>query len=169
MEIKDTEHGPIVQIDKEQHPIKWGNVYEHEGYRDRTYTFTDEMGKEANGVLVEFEPGAATPVIKVVHDEVVFKDVAIEGAGWFLGIEPGGDVVSYEVGPKAEINPLIKYGQGWVFCWISGSDGMKVLDVTTPPFQPSMEIIMEEDSPELPQTFWQKRAELIRRARGGKD
>jgi len=169
MEIKDTEEGPVVQINGEQHPIKWGDVYEHEGWRDRTYTFTDEKGEEANGVLVEFEPGAATPVIKVIHDEVKFEDVVIEGSGWFLGIDPEDNVVCYEVGPNAEINPVIVYGQRWFFCWISGPDGMKVLDVTTPPFQPSMEIIIEEGSPEPPQEFWKKRAELIELARGHKD
>lgn len=137
MEVKDTERGSIVQVGGEQHPIKWGDVYEHQGYRDSTFIFTDEKGEDANGVLVEFyEPGAATPVIKVIHDKVIFQDLAIEGSGCFLGIEPEGDVVCYEVGPKVENNPLIVYGRGWVFCWIGGPDGMQVLDITTPPFQP---------------------------------
>jgi len=149
----------MVSWDGQSRPVDFVGSFPSKGYVDRPYVFLDEKRAEANGVLVEMEPNAATKILYVVDQNVRFQDIAIAGSGWFLGIKPNGEIINMKVGEHLQDkNPVVEHGANWTFCWISGPEGLEILDVTEPPFNPEMEKEIKRGSAEdnLPAKFWQR-------------
>lgn len=147
----------FVSWDGQSRPIQFTGTYPSEGYSDKPYIFLDDKEKEANGVLVEMQPKAVTKVLRVIAPNFRFQDIAISGSGWLLAINPEGEIVTLEVGPHlADKNPLVEFGSDWTFCWISGPQGLEILDVTVPPFVSSIEEEILKYSDQLPPSFWQQ-------------
>lgn len=137
------------------HPVTFGEAQQPEpaSYDILPYTFQDEKGNQADGCLFEIKPFKSTTVMRVTDETVHMQEIAIKGHGWFLGINPAGEILVQEVGDLAE-NPLIEQRKGWVGVWIAGKDGMEVLDMTAPPFNPSMETPVKREDPAIPAIFW---------------
>ncbi len=145
-----------VTIGKNIHPIKLGEVINPtEEYAIRTYTFLGEKGEKADGCLFEIIPHGSTTVMQVIDETAESQEIAVKGRGWFLGINPEGEMTVQEVGDNIVENPLIGQRKGWVGVWIAGSTGMEVLDITEPPFNPSMEISVKRDDQAIPSKFWE--------------
>lgn len=152
----------FVSWDGQTRPVEFVAIFPSKGYKDKPYIFLDDKKTEANGVLVEMQPNAVTKILRIVHPTVKFQDIAISGSGWLLEINKEGEIVTLEVGPHLEDkNPLVENGSGWTFCWISGPQGLEILDVTVPPFSPSMETEIPEYSDQLPPQFWQQYDNLL--------
>lgn len=146
----------MVSWDGQSRPVDFVGTFPNKGYVDKPYIFLDEKKSEANGVLVEMEPYSSTKILRVVDKQVKFQDIAIKGGGWFLGINPEGNISVIQVNEFLEDkNPLVEYGAGWTFCWLAGGRGLEILDVTEPPFQPAMEEEIPLWSNQLPEEFWE--------------
>ncbi len=151
----------IAYVHGKPHPFVFGEVIPHPWGDDKTYTFTDELGEQANGVIIEVAPRQATQVVRIAHQATRFEDIAIEGAGWWVGIDTDGNVEVYEMGPHLKDNPLIVTTFGMTYCFVAGDSKLIVADVTTPPWNPSVEEIIPENDSRLPEAFWQTRANLL--------
>lgn len=150
----DTEHKNVT-IGNNIHPIKSGETIEPtEEYKIHTYTFLGEKGAKADGCVFEIVPRGSTTVMHVIDETARSQEIAIKGKGWFLGINPKGEMTIQEVGEHMVENPLIEQWKGWIGVWIAANTGMEVLDVTEPPFNPSMETPVKRDNQTIPSNFW---------------
>lgn len=146
-----------VKIDDEVHPVSFGEIIEpNPEYKIRTYSFQGEKGTQADGCVFEITPHGSTTVMRVVDGSVRLQEVAVKGHGWFLGINPEGQTIIQEVGEIRAENPLVEQANGWVGVWIAGLEGLDVLDITEPPFKPSMETAVERNDQTVPSAFWDK-------------
>ena len=157
---------PTIGIDRDRqnvvigelaHPIKFGDVLQPNAeYTIRTYTFEGIKGTTADGCLFEIKPHGSTTVMRVIDETVRIQEIAVKGRGWFLGINPNGDVITQEVGDHLEENPLVEQFKGWIGVWIAGEEGLEVLDVTEPPFNPVMETPVERADQTIPPEYWEQ-------------
>ncbi|AKM78881.1 MAG: hypothetical protein UX85_C0004G0111 [Candidatus Beckwithbacteria bacterium GW2011_GWB1_47_15] len=129
------------------------------GYHIYPFVFLDEAKDWASGALFDIDPDSHTAVAKVTEPEVQLIEHAIKGNGWFLDIDPKGKITKHYLDAEKPI--VLQYGTGHAFCFVAGNEGLLIQNVTTPPFNPSMEKIIEEYSPELPKAFWQEYNQLI--------
>lgn len=145
-----------VSIDGKAHPVTFGeNFRPNNEYNIAAYSFSDELGKKSDGCVFEINPRGSTRVMKITDANLTCQRIAIKGSGWFLGVSPEGEVISYELNATSEENPLIQLSNGWVDCWIAADEGIEVADVSTPPFKPEMEKQIPLDDASLPPKFWQ--------------
>jgi hypothetical protein len=147
----------IITIDGTSHPILFGEADKPNAeYSILPYKFTDETGEQADGCVFEIAPHGSTTVMRVVNEHVRIQEIAVSGSGWFMGMNPEGEIIAQEVGENVDENPIVDQTKGWVGVWIAGENGMKVLDVTTPPFSPSMEVAVKREDAQMPQDFWKE-------------
>jgi hypothetical protein len=126
-------------------------------YKIRPYRFKDdELAKEADGCLFEIKPHGSTRVVKIIDEEFSVLQTAIKGKGWCLTRNPEGEVTAWEVGEDMDENPQMEMSKGWAYCWIAGREDLEVLDLSQPPFDPKVEIVIEEGADTLPEKFWIK-------------
>lgn len=150
----DTEHKNVT-IGTNTHPITFGEIIKPtEEYRILTYTFLGEKGTRADGCVFEIAPHGSTIVMRIIDETTKSQEVAIKGKGWFLGIYPDGEMIVREVGENIVENPVMEQEKGWVGVWVAGDAGMEVLDITEPPFNPSMETPVKRDDQNIPSNFW---------------
>lgn len=156
--IKFDGNEPSVTTNKEKHPISFGEKFKvNNEYEINLYSFTDEKGKDSDGAVFEIEARGSTSVMKITDPNFACERIAVKGNGWFLGVSPEGEVVTYNLDAdfsNGKKNPQIGLSSGWVDCFIAGDDGMDVVDVSTPPFDPKMEEKISINSPDLPPLFW---------------
>jgi len=146
-----------IRVGDDTHPVSFGEVIEPNAeYKIRTYSFQGEKGTQADGCVFEITPHGSTTVMRVVDESARLQEVAIKGSGWFLGVNPEGQVIIQEARWHEEENPLVEQMNGWVGVWIAGAEGLEVLDVTEPPFKPSMETSVVRDDQAIPPDFWEK-------------
>ncbi len=131
--------------------------YEQPGSEDPTF---DLKGVDANGTFAAIEAHQSTAILQVIHPTVNFEDGIVGGFGWFLGINPEGNII--EIPVERSRSQLVDYGAGWTFCWIAGSDGLVVQNSTEPKFHPDMEVAIERgsDKDTLPPEYWDRIDEL---------
>lgn len=150
----DGEHKNVT-IGKNVHPIKFGETLEPtKEYKIHTYTFLGEKGTKADGCVFEIAPHGSTRVMLVVDEKVDMEEIVIKGKGWFLGIDSTGDMGVREVGEDMIESRNIEQKKGQIGVWIAGDTGMEVLNITEPPFNPSMETPVKRDDPNIPSEFW---------------
>jgi hypothetical protein len=146
-----------ITMNGESRPVLFGKPEKpNSEYSILPYKFTDEKGQEADGCVFEISPHGSTTVMRVVNEDVRIQEIAVSGSGWFMGMSPDGEMIVQEVGEKVDENPIVDQTKGWVGVWIAGENGMKVLDITTPPFNPSMEVAVKREDDKLPQDFWKE-------------
>ena len=154
-ELRINEERNNVTIGNDTHPIKFGEIIQPtKEYKINTYAFLGEKGIKADGCVFEIVPYGSTTVMHVTDEAAKSQEIAVKGKGWFLGINPEGEITVQKVGENMIENPLIEQWKDWVGVWIAGSTGMEVLDVTEPPFNPSMEISVKKDDQTIPSEFW---------------
>jgi len=160
-DIKFNQNKTSVKFNGVEHPLSFGERFSpNTEYTIAAYSFTDEKGKESDGCVFEIEPRGSTRVMMITSKELSCQRLAIKGDGWFLGVNPEGEVVHYRLDSKKEENPQLELHKGWVDCWIAGDEGMEVADVSTPSFKPDMEREIKLDSSELPLGFWKQYKKL---------
>ena len=143
-----------ISIDGQSHPITFGENFRPNGeYNIAAYSFSDELGQKSDGCVFEINLRGSTRIMKITDGDLTCQRIAIKGNGWFLGVSPEGEAVSYELNALSEENPLIELSKGRVDCWIAADDGIEVADVSTPPFKPDMEKQIPLDDPSLPPKF----------------
>lgn len=146
-----------VMIGADTHAIAFGEIIKPtKEYKIHTYAFLGEKGTKADGCLFEIIPHGSTRVMRVVDENVNMQEIAIKGKGWFLGIATKGDISVREVGENVNENPVIEQQKGQIGVWIAGDAGMEVLNITEPPFNPSVETLVERNDPTIPPKFWEK-------------
>lgn len=154
-----------VTVGGEERPIKFGEVVRPTGeYEIRTYRFEDEYGQEADGYLFAIKPGGSTRVVKITDPEFTVEQIAVRGSGWLLALNPEGEMIRLEVGGDVKENPLVKMSKDWSYCWIANpsGNGLEVLNVDRPPFNPDVEIVLDFEDQRLPSNFWSSFNELKR-------
>ncbi len=119
------------------------------------YTFVGDRQAKVDGVLWTIPPGQSSRVVRVEKAGGIFQDVPIEGSGYFLSIDPEGEIISYTFAHPIVDSTMVEYGPGWVTTWIAERE-FKVVGLTTPPFQENMESFIPIDDPQLPSEFWVK-------------
>lgn len=144
-----------VSIDGQTHPISFGeNFRPNDEYNIAAYSFTDELGKKSDGCVFEINPRGSTRVMRITDENFTCQEIGVSGRGWFLGVNPSGEVILYDIQANSEENPLVNLSKDWVVCWIAGDERFDVADVSTPPFKPEMEKEIPLDDFSLPPEFW---------------
>lgn len=144
-----------VLIDDQLHQISFSEGFGPTNeYKIVPYVFTDEKSKSSDGCVFEIEPRGSTRMMRITDADFTCQRIAIKGSGWFLGVNPDGEVVEYKLNSNSKQNPEIELTKGWVDCWIADDKGMEVADVSTPPFRPEMEEEIYLNDPSLPVEFW---------------
>lgn len=150
-----------IEIDGKYHPISFGEEFRpNSQYNIALYSFTDEKGQESDGCVFEISPRGSTRVMRIIDENLTCDRIAIKGSGHFLGVSPDGEVVDYELNSESDENPLIEISKGWTECCIAGDDGIEFADVSTPKFDPKMEVEVPFEDSSLPVEFWKKYKEL---------
>lgn len=148
------------------HPIKYDMESEltetnpSEPYNIFAIKYTDETGNYADGALFEINPDRACPIMNITKEGYKARRQVVEGSGKLLAILPSGEIKVYEV--DSQSGRVFTEGQGWVDCWIAGSDGLKIIDMSEPAFQMDFEESIQIDDPSLPPEYWQKYHELLK-------
>lgn len=142
--------------------VQVGQPVTPEGYNYRLipYAFTGETQNQADGCLWIIPSRSSTKVVRVERGAGTFQDVPIEGAGYFLGIDPKGNIITYQFSDLHEAS-IVEYGEGWVITWIGVETEFQVVGITEPPFRDDMETAIDLDDPSLPkeflETYWKLR------------
>lgn len=152
----DTTHKNVT-VDGNTYQIEPGKTIDGstKDYKIHPYTFLGEKGTRADGCVFEIFPHGSTNVMRVIDETSKSQEIAIKGKGWFLGVSPDGEMIVQEVGESVIENPLIEQWKGWIGVWIAGDAGMEVLDITEPPFNPSIETPVKRDDQNIPSNFWE--------------
>jgi hypothetical protein len=153
--------GEVVQIDGVQHPIKFDTepFVPNEEYDILGYKFTYENGQtstESDGCLFRIKEHGSTRVMEITDPRLHCDRMAVKGQGWFLGLDPVKNILCYEIGTHlGENNPLVSVDVGSTDCFIAASGGLEVVDISTPPFEPAMEVLQTpEKNNHIPPEFW---------------
>lgn len=105
-----------------------------------TFTFLDEhLTRQGDGAYIELEPNATTG-IQSFDDSTTFIEVVKNGSGVWIGLSPEGNFVKIHVEAGDPNPPVIAYGEGWKGTWIAGDDGLEILELCTPPYNPDNNI-----------------------------
>lgn len=165
-----TEPAPTVDIgglrgpDNKFHPIEYDRVsnltFDGGSFRIHAIKYTDKMGEQADGALFELDPGTAFPIMHMTEPEYRADRRVIAGGGTFLAILPSGEIREVPVEAK-DVNSFFEQGEGWTDTWVAGSQGLKILDVSSPAFQISFETEITVDDPSLPKEYWDRYHRLL--------
>lgn len=148
-----------VEIGEEILAVAYGHVFEmNGGIEGGGYEFEEAVvGTESAG-FYHIPRGRTTRVVHIVGD-VVFRERPIQGDGWFLGVNPKGDVIAHAFDEATPL-PDVVYGKGWKVVWGAKERGARILARSEPAFTDDMEVPIAPFSPELPGKFWKKFQEL---------
>lgn len=157
-----------VKVNGEEHPVEWGGSFTPEGYRYtiESFKFTDEFGKKADGCLFTLPAAApgeygpttcvSTRVMEITDPSLNVERNIDEGQGWYLGLDRDG-IILHEIGvdiPSDLGHATIPLSVGMIDCFIAGVKGMRVADISSPPFESTMEEEVSRDDPRIPAAFW---------------
>lgn len=123
-------------------------------------TFQDsETAENADGALFTIDPHKFTKPKHWTGNRVYAASVDW-GSGHWIGVNPEGErVVRYF--PDESVKKSIEYGPGWTGAWVAGPDGLQVIEVRTPPYEPSDTQVVEpyevraKDGLLIPVSFWE--------------
>jgi hypothetical protein len=140
-----------LNIDGIQHPIKYDAqpFIPNEEHEILGFQITDEYGNEHDGCLFRIKVHSSTRCMTIVSDKYYCIRMGQANLGYALCLDPTGiEVLCYEIGPQLGVgrNPSISLMLGWTSCFIAGDEETQVVDVSTPPFDPSYEIPLEIDA-----------------------
>lgn len=123
----------------------------------------DGQGTEtgSDGCLFDIEPNSSTRAMKTTERGYLSQRCVVEGSGWLLGTTEAGKVFWHPIDVEDESNGIIELSVGCVDCWIAGPKGLKVVDISSPPFQPNFEIEQLEENNEPSSLFWTTYNDLI--------
>jgi hypothetical protein len=110
-------------------------------YKIFPYSFCDSESERSNVSVFEILPFGSTSIMEITDPNLLCQRIAVEGSGYCLRLNlnnPNHRTEVYPIDAGQEENPLIELSSGWVECFIAGKDGLKIAEVSTPKFTPSI-------------------------------
>ena len=131
-------------------------------YKISTFQFLDERERREcqDGCLFVFpakqdpeSPRTSSRAMRITDQKIVFRRAVIRGGGWLLYIDKDGKVQEQRL-EKGSMLPELSAGM--IDCMIAGTDGMVIVDISTPPFSTEKEEEIKRDTPNIPPKFWER-------------
>lgn len=157
-------------VDGKTRGIKAGEIIptkkDHFNYEIKLWEFTTEDGQgvetNSDGCLFVIEPYSSTHAMKIVKEGYKSQRCVVKGSGWYLATNFGnGSIEWVRVSADDENNGMVEMPVGCVDCWIADENGMEVVDISEPRFQPDFEVEQHEEDAQPSAFFWEVYHELI--------
>ena len=141
---------PIFKVGEPERP--------NDGYSIQAFGFCIGTAN-GDGALFDIKPGESSQVITVIKEHKAW-DTLESGWGWVVIHRKEEDRVEVVKTTDLEEGSVAGFKTGDSMTIIAGPRGLKIVEVCTPPFEPSTdntqgtEIIVDIDSKSLPDEFW---------------
>jgi len=148
-----------LKVGTHSHPIEKSEELirpsgDYRGYVIQEFRFLDENAKMCSGAEFRIQPYGSTSVVEIFQGSNT-AEMLIEGNGSLLMASPDGKVSVYHLKETCGSVEFCITSEDGASCWVAGERGARVLDITSPPYDPNTtERTIPLDSKELPDLFW---------------